>query len=29
MTVCNMGIEIGGMITIFGTEEKESDCFET
>lgn len=29
MTVCNMGIEIGSMITIFGTEEKESDCFET
>ncbi len=24
MTVCNMGIEIGSMITIFGTEEKES-----
>lgn len=29
MTVCNMGIEIGSMITIFGTEEKETDCFET
>lgn len=29
MTVCNMGIEIGSMITIFGTEEREEDCFET
>ena len=29
MTVCNMGIEIGAMITIFGTTAKEEDCFET
>ena len=29
MTVCNMGIEIGSMITLFGTEAREEDCFET
>jgi len=29
MTVCNMGIELGSMITIFGTEEKEADTWQT
>lgn len=29
MTVCNMGTELGSMITLFGTEEKESDVEET
>ena len=29
MTVCNMGIELGAMITLFGTEEKEPDTVET
>jgi 3-isopropylmalate/(R)-2-methylmalate dehydratase large subunit len=29
MTVCNMGIELGSMITIFGTTEREPDCAET
>lgn len=29
MTVCNMGIEIGSMITLFGTEEYEKDILET
>lgn len=29
MTVCNMGIELGSMITIFGTSELEPDCKET
>ena len=28
MTVCNMGIELGAMITIFGTTEKEPDTLE-
>ena len=28
MTVCNMGIEIGSMITLFGTAERESDTAE-
>ena len=29
MTDCNMGIEIGSMVTIFGTTAREEDCFET
>lgn len=28
MTVCNMGIELGAMITLFGTTEKEPDTLE-
>lgn len=28
MTVCNMGIELGAMITLFGTVEKEPDTLE-
>ena len=28
MTACNMGTEIGSMITLFGTEERESDVWE-
>lgn len=28
MTVCNMGIELGAMITLFGTAERESDTAE-
>lgn len=28
MTVCNMGIELGSMITLFGTTDKESDIAE-
>lgn len=28
MTVCNMGIELGSMITLFGTAEKEPDTAE-
>lgn len=28
MTVCNMGIEIGAMISLFGSEEKEPDTKE-
>ncbi len=29
MTVCNMGTELGSMITLFGTEEREEDVAET
>ena len=29
MTACNMGIEIGAMITLFGTTEREEDTKET
>ena len=29
MTVCNMGIEIGSMITLFGTTAREGDTAET
>lgn len=29
MTVCNMGIELGAMITLFGTPAKEEDVKET
>lgn len=29
MTVCNMGIELGGMITLFGTTALEADTSET
>lgn len=29
MTVCNMGIELGSMISVFGGREKESDVAET
>lgn len=29
MTVCNMGIELGAMITLFGTESREPDTKET
>jgi len=29
MTVCNMGIELGGMITLFGTREYETDVWRT
>ena len=28
MTVCNMGIELGAMITLFGTTQKEPDTLE-
>lgn len=28
MTICNMGIELGSMITLFGTTEKEPDTAE-
>lgn len=28
MTVCNMGIELGAMITLFGTAERDSDTAE-
>ena len=28
MTVCNMGIELGSMITLFGTTERETDTAE-
>ncbi|MDO4554200.1 MAG: aconitase/3-isopropylmalate dehydratase large subunit family protein [Lachnospiraceae bacterium] len=28
MTVCNMGTEIGSMITLFGTTERENDVWE-
>ncbi len=29
MTVCNMGIEIGSMVTLFGETAREDDCLET
>lgn len=29
MTVCNMGIELGAMITLFGTESKEQEVYKT
>ncbi len=29
MTVCNMGIELGAMITLFGETERETDTMET
>lgn len=29
MTVCNMGIELGSMITLFGTQSREPDTVET
>lgn len=29
MTVCNMGTEIGSMITLFGTERRETDVWRT
>lgn len=29
MTVCNMGTELGSMITLFGTTERENDVAET
>lgn len=29
MTICNMGTELGSMITLFGTEEREMDVEET
>lgn len=29
MTACNMGVELGSMITLFGSEERETDVLET